>query len=232
MATQLTLPVRLRDDALFANFYPGDNTQLLAVLTEFVQAETTVDPYIYLWGHAGAGCSHLLQACCQRADQKGLRTMYLPLAELTNADATILEGLEHADLICIDDIQTVLGKPTWEEALFNFYNRSKMSGAHLLLAGNNVPSQLNFLLPDLKSRLASGLIFQVHVLNDVDQLAALQLRAKIRGMELSDEVGEFLLHRIARDGASLFTALEKLDQVSLSAQRKLTIPFVKTVLRL
>ena len=90
----------------------------------------------------------------------------------------------------------------------------------------------NLSLPDLVSRLSSGVLFQVHELNDAERLIALQQRADLRGLELSAEVGQFLLLRLPRDSQALFSALTQLDKASLRLQRKLTIPLVKTILKL
>ena len=85
-------------------------------------------------------------------------------------------------------------------------------------------------LPDLKSRLTLALVFQLQGLSDEDKLRALQLRASRRGLHLTDEVGRFILTRGSRSMAALFELLDKLDQASLQAQRKLTIPFLKETL--
>ena len=61
--------------------------------------------------------------------------------------------------------------------------------------------------------------------------AALRMRAKARGMEMSAEVAQFILNRAPRDMNDLFDLLERLDVVSLQEQRKLTIPFVKHVFK-
>jgi len=85
-------------------------------------------------------------------------------------------------------------------------------------------------LRDLASRLASGPTWKLQSMRDEDQLAALQLRSRWRGLELPDEVGQFLLRRTDRSSAALFALLDKLDQAALTAQRRLTVPFVKSVL--
>ena len=69
-------------------------------------------------------------------------------------------------------------------------------------------------------------------LKDADKQAALQLRAKVRGLELSDDVAQFLILRLSRDTHVLFSKLGELDAASLAEQRKLTIPFVKKALDL
>jgi DnaA family protein len=215
---QLTLNIRLRDDATFANFYSENNQQLLTHL------QTNTDLFIYLWGKSGSGRSHLLQATCQAAKS----AIYLPIT--TKLEPEILSGLENMDVLCLDDIHHIAGIKTWEEAIFHLFNKLATNITRLIISANTPPASLPIMLPDLKSRLASGITFQVQPLSDQQKLTALQLRAKNRGLQLSQEVGEFLLNRYARDTNSLFTILEKLDQASLATQRKLTIPFIKTIL--
>ena len=85
-------------------------------------------------------------------------------------------------------------------------------------------------MPDLASRLDWGRVVGLLPLDDADKLRALQLRAQLRGLSLSDDVGRYLLQHLARDMRSLCHALERLDRASLVAQRRLTLPFIKQVL--
>jgi len=56
------------------------------------------------------------------------------------------------------------------------------------------------------------------------------LRARWRGLELSDEAAVFMLRRVTRDAGALFKVLDIADEAALAAQRKLTVPFLKSVL--
>ena len=67
-------------------------------------------------------------------------------------------------------------------------------------------------------------------MEDEDKLKALLLRARVRGLNMSEEVARYILTRGPRDMAGLFDLLAELDQASLSAQRKLTKPFVKELM--
>ena len=87
-------------------------------------------------------------------------------------------------------------------------------------------------LPDLLSRLKSGVTLQMLNFKIEDQRRLLQHRANRRGLYLSDEVALFLLNRLPRDAVQLMTALEELDGASMQEQRRLTMPFVKSVLGL
>ena len=156
--------------------------------------------------------------------------MYLPLAEVVEYGPALLDNLEQCELVCLDDLDAVAGRSDWEEALFHLFNRLRDSGRRLLLAASSSPRELPVQLADLQSRLTLALVFQLQSLSDEDKLRALQLRASRRGLHLSDEVGRFILTRGERSMSALFDLLERLDQASLQAQRKLTIPFLKETL--
>ncbi|MEQ6917274.1 DnaA regulatory inactivator Hda [Halomonas aquatica] len=225
---QLPLGVGLRDDATFANFHPGPNATLVDRLVH--QLDDDGEPFLYVWGASGTGRSHLLQAACHEASDRDGRSLYLPLAELGHFPPMMLEEIERLDLVAIDDLERVVGRKRWEEALFHAFNRLRDAGKRLVIAADAPPRQLSVKLPDLASRLTWGMTFQLQGLDDVGRLAALQLRARARGMQLPDEVARYILHRGPRRLDALFTTLEALDRASLSAKRKLTIPFVKQAL--
>nr|WP_246481036.1 DnaA regulatory inactivator Hda [Motiliproteus sediminis] len=224
----MALSVGLRDDATFENFYPASNG-LAQQATEGV-AEGVGETYLYLWGEVGAGCSHLLQAACHRAAEHGRQSLYLPLEQLRDYGPELLEGLESLDLVCIDRVQEIAGDRLWEEALFHLYNRLRDAGTGLLVAADRAPRQLPIELADLASRLSWGMVFNLQVLDDDAKVAVLQARAHARGIDLSDEAALFILHRSPRQMNELFALLECLDEASLSAKRKVTIPFIKATL--
>ena len=228
---QLPLGVRLRDDATFANYYPGANAAALGYVERLCEADAGwAESLIYLWGGEGVGRSHLLQAACLRFELRGEQVVYLPLGEVVEYGPELLEGLEQSELVCLDDLDAVAGRADWEEALFHLFNRLRDAGKPLLLAATASPRELPIALPDLQSRLTLALVFQLHSLSDEDKLRALQLRASRRGLHLTEEVGRFILTRGERSMSALFELLERLDQASLQAQRKLTIPFLKETL--
>ena len=232
---QLSLGVSLRDDATFANFFqsPDDgNRQVVGLLQAFASGDST-EQAVYLWGEPGSGVTHLLQAVCQVAESAGRSFQYLPLADLIDAEPeVIVDGLEFLDLVCIDDLELIEGRPHWQTALFHLYNRLRDSGRQLILGARKSPRGLALDLADLHSRLQWGLTFQLHPLSDVDKLAALRQRSRLRGFDLPEDVAQYILHRAPRDTRALFACLEQLDRASLQAQRKITIPFVKQVLNI
>jgi DnaA family protein len=224
---QLPLPVQLRDESTLDNFLPLAGTQaLIAALRD--QAAGSGEAIIYIYGPTGVGKSHLLQASCHLA---GAGAIYLPLGELADfGPEDVVQGIEAMDLVCLDDMDRVLGRADWELALFNFCNRARQRGCAVLVAGNAAPRALGVDLPDLRSRLAWGIVYQLAQAGDEEKIAILQFRAARRGLALGREVCSYIVSRSARDLEALLALLETLDNASLVEQRALSIPFVKAVL--
>lgn len=182
---------------------------------------------VYLWGNSGTGKTHLLQAVCRCIAAKGELCAHIPLKKVAEMAPKMLENLEQLSLVGIDDVQAIAGQRQWEEALFHLYNRVYDSGSRMFIGANVNPKELGLGLPDLSSRLAWGAVLHIQPLDDNDKVLALNLHARQRGLQLPENVGWFLLRHCQRDMPSLFSLLDRLDMASLSAQRKLTIPFVK-----
>lgn len=230
-STQLSFSLYLSDDETFASFYPGENASLLAAIHAALSQEHST--YIYFWSNEASGKSHLLRAACTELAKKELAVGYVPLDKRSYFVPEVLDGMEQLALVCIDNIECIAGDAEWEMAIFNLYNRLLETGfTRLLISGDAPPRQLNLSLPDLASRLDWGQIYRLQPLSDDDKLQALILRAKLRGFELPEDVGRFLLKRLDRDMRTLFETLDRLDSASITAQRKLTIPFVKEALSL
>lgn len=224
---QLPLEIQLRDEATLENFLAESPMQpIVAALQR--GAEASAEAVIYLYGPAGTGKSHLLQAGCHLA---GSDALYLPLGELGQyPPEDVLQGVESLDLVCLDDIDRVLGNADWELALFNLYNRAREQGCRLLVAGNAAPRALAMDLADLRSRLSWGVVFQLAVADDMHKARILRFRAARRGLQMPEEVATYITSRATRSLAHLLELLDRLDRASLTEQRPLSIPFVKKTL--
>ena len=222
---QLPLSVRLSDRARFESFLPGPNAQVLVQLEALARNQRS--GLSWLCGPAGSGKTHLLQSLCARA---GAAAAYVPLSQLQSFGAAALTDWQEARWLCIDDAATVIGHTDWERALFALYRDCEERSASLVMAARAAPGQLPFVLPDLASRCAAGERWNLRALDDEQQVQALCLRARLRGFELPEETARYLQRRLPRDLASLFAVLDELDTAALTAQRRVTIPFIRAVL--
>jgi len=225
---QLPLGLALRDSARFDSFFPGQNREAVASLQAAARGEG--ESLVYIAAPAGRGKTHLLQAACHAAGECRRTAGYLPLGELRHAAAAAFEGLEQLELICLDDVDAIAGDPVWEHALFDLFNRLRDAGRTLLVTALLRPDEAGFALPDLVSRLGWGVSYMLRPMQEADILAALAYRARGRGLELPVETAQFMMRRFPRDLPTLFALFDTLDFASLVEQRRLTVPFVKSVL--
>ncbi len=133
--------------------------------------------------------------------------------------------------LCLDDIDQVAGRADWERGIFGLLREMEDAGGRLIAAAQAPPALANWALADLGSRCAAGAVFQLRVLDENEQQAALQLRARLRGLQLPAATCHWLQRRFPRDMRSLYELLDTLDEAALAAQRRLTIPFIREVLR-
>jgi DnaA family protein len=226
---QLPLAIEPPAAARFDSFVAGASREAVTALEQV--AAGRIGTPVYLWGETGVGKTHLLHATCGAAAALGRKPIYLPMAEgVADYDASVLEGHDAIDVVCIDDIGRVGGMAAWEEALLHLYNRRRDRGRALVLADRRAPGAASIGLPDLRSRLGWGLTYRIHSLDDEDKIAVLTARAAHCGLDLPEAVARFLLAHCARDLAHLLGVLDALDRASLAEQRRLTIPFVRAFL--
>lgn len=230
MSQQLPLRIGFSQRAMLNNFIVGDNKELAATLQAWLASQRSES--FFLWGSPGSGRTHLLSAACEYFDAVSKSWAYLPLSECAKLAPLALEGLEQRELICIDDMDAVSGNRAWEEALFHLYNRSREQGRHLLIAADRGPGRIGVELPDLRSRLKSGLCYHLKPLDDSGKLELLKRQARERGLTLTPDAAAYLLSRCPRDTHALVGLMERLDLASLVAQRRLTIPFLREQLGL
>jgi DnaA family protein len=227
MSDQLALHIGLRDSSVFASYFAGVNAGTCSALSGLRAGQGPVCVFIH--GVAGTGKTHLLQALCAAAAARGEACAYLPLVELDSFGPEVLSGCGELPYVCIDDVELMAGRRDWERALFALHQQLEERGGRLIAASTAPPGAIGFTLADLASRLAGGLVLTLRPLDDAEQIAALQLRAHLRGFDLPDDAAQYLVRRLPRDMASLCAFLDELDRASLVAQRRLTLPFVRDI---
>ncbi|MBL4607387.1 MAG: DnaA regulatory inactivator Hda [Pseudomonadales bacterium] len=225
---QEVLGVSLRDEYSFDDYFSGVNEPAVFNLKQWVLAEGNW--FLYLNGQKSSGKSHLLQAACRELEITQRSFIYLPLSELSDLSPDVLEGLEKINFVCIDDIEKIAGDEIWEEALFHLYNRLLDNGGRLLVAANAPPSEIDFSIADLRSRLNAAVRYTLQSASDEEKKQILKLRANSRGFLLGDEVLHYIIGRANRETKALIDVLDQLDKSSLESKRKITVPFVRSVM--
>jgi DnaA family protein len=224
---QLLLPFSLNPEATFATWVVADNDLLVERLQQVLSVE--VFACVYWWSDQPVGKTHLLQACCHQQQINQRPHLYLPLRQANQFSPEILQGCEQLSLICLDDIDAVIDSPEWSEALFHAYNRCQANHVPWLVSAAQPAKELDWCLADLHTRVMAGEIYRLRPLSDEQKCVALQQHSQALGLSLADDVAQYWLHHGARDMPQLMRELAVLDRAAWQRQRRLTIPFLKTI---
>ena len=225
---QQPLPLYKTADKTFEEFIANGNEQTFHAMQQWAQGGGPW--FVFVWGEAGVGKSHLMQAALRECANKNSQSMFVPLKLVHEMGPEILNELGKLDAIGIDDLDEVVGNREWETALFTLFNSLTENGARLLVSSATNPRFGEFILADLQSRLCSGLSYPLRDLDDERKKQYLINRAEQGDMAMSSQVADFIVTHHARDMHELSALFEKLDTATLSAGRSLSIPFVKEVI--
>lgn len=228
MNRQFPLDLRWPPHQRLDAFWPGANVSALQGITDVANGG---EAWLYLHGAFGTGKSHLLIGACRAAIEANRPARYVSLAQVPVPRSGAIAGIVAEDLLAIDDVQAIAGEPEAERALFDLYNRAKTANARIAFAANASPAELGVRLPDLVSRLSMCTQYALRPLDDAGRRAMLRVLAGRLGLRLDDEVLDWWFARQPRDPASLVALLQRVDRASLAAQRRVTIPFLRELLR-
>lgn len=240
---QFALDLSQTPPATFQNFLVSGNEELTNAIEQSIASwETSSDKspaaierrWFYCWGASGSGRSHILHAITNAANKEGIDQVVLNPTQ-PNAWIDLEDRLSQANsanpiVITADDVDQL--DERLQASLFRILNLVHAQPNYFIyLAGNVAPMGLE-LREDLRTRLAWGLIFQVHPLSDSEKIAALSQAAKERGLHLSADVLPWLINHFYRDMPSLMALLDALDTYSLETKRAITLPLVRELLQM
>jgi DnaA family protein len=224
---QIPLKLEPARENRFEDFVVGPNGPAVHSLQSLPDEQ---DKLIYISGPAGSGKSHLLNASCIAARERGLTAFYAGLRSMPKGSEQMLEGLENVDLVCVDDLQKVAGNKAWEESLFHCLNRIRASEGRIVLASDQNLSSLDLQLPDLVSRLQAGLRIKMLPLDDADKVRVLASHAASLGVEIPEEVSKYLIRHSSRNLSKLILHVDRLKQAAFAAKRRITVPLAREIL--
>ena len=222
---QLPLDIAPRPQATFENYCPGPNEAAWSHLRRVLDGDPPTPVPIYLWGEEGSGKTHLLQAAAATLAARGRAFGWL---DATSPFASFDESWA---AIFLDDVERFDGER--QQWAFNWFVHALAPAdgqARLVLAAGRLPPTDLRLRDDLRSRLAWGHVFEIKPLSDAQRRAVLLQSARERGLELREEVVDYILVRFPRDLGSLNGLVEQLDRYALSTQRSITIPLIRAMM--
>jgi DnaA-homolog protein len=216
---QLLLELHPPQTPTLANFSIGQNQELLHVLQQFA-ARTSRETFLYLWGTAATGKTHLLQALAAAPDARLISANQSHSAEFNYSPETQLYLLDNCELL----------NEQHQIDAFALFNQIRERGGFLISSAAMPPAILP-VREDFRTRMGWGLIYQLHPLTDADKISALQSIAQARDWRLASGVIPYLITHYRRDMRSLTGVLEALDNYSLETKRPMNLPLLRDILR-
>jgi DnaA-homolog protein len=209
---QLILELAPAPAPTLENFFPGRNGAAIAALRDALRGE---ERFVYLWGAAGSGRSHLLQAFASAA---GGSYLCAPQFDCPAAAASVaIDDIERLDIV-------------GQLAVFDLYNAMRQRNGTLVAAGSRPPADLP-LREDLRTRAGSGIVLQLHPLSEPEKREALSRQASERGLRIGDDILDYLLTRFSRDMGTQMAVLDALDRLSLQTRRPPTLALLREALK-
>jgi len=212
----------------FEDFVEGPNAAVAQAVRHLLDEEAAC---LYLSGPESSGKSHLLNALCHDARERGMAAFYIAVKHLPEEAAAGLEGLQVLDLVCVDDIEHIAGNATWERALFRCFNEVRAAGGRLLVASRQPLASIGFDLPDLASRLSWGVRQKLRAPGEDDKREIMSGRARKLHIQLPEDVREYVLKHGRRDVASLLKIVEGLKDAAFIEKRRITVPLARELMK-
>lgn len=227
-AVQIALPLTFDKQFSFDNFRSGQGDFFTNNLKSLINHDG--ESLVGVWGGQDSGKTHIINASAHYARQQSRLFQLYDGFQLAESDPEPFDGFANNEMLLIDNLDAVCGHRQWEQKFYQLINACKRGERQLLFTVSANPQFLNCALPDFQSRLSWGLLLQLPVVVEAEIASILKFRAGLLGIDLSKEVIAYLLTRYSRKLSVQMGILRQLDKMSLSANKRVTVPFIKQAL--
>ena len=227
----------------FDTFVVGNNNTF-AHAASMAVAQSPGKSYnpLFLYGGVGLGKTHLLHAIGHYVSthKKGAKVTYVSTEKFTNEFIDAIQNNQlvkfrrkyrQSDVFLIDDIQFLSGKERIQEEFFHTFNTLHESRKQIVLTCDRPASEIQGLEQRLVSRFEWGLVTDLQPPDVETRLAILRKKEKIMGVELPEEVLNFLAQRIRTNIRRLEGALVRVSSFAALTGKRVTIEVAEGLLR-
>jgi chromosomal replication initiator protein len=240
---KLHIDPRLNPDYTFNNFIEGECNRLARSAGYAVSnkpGKTAFNPLLF-YGESGLGKTHLAQAVGIHTKEKfpELTVLYLNANKFqtqfvesirNNNKNDFLHFYQMIDLLILDDVHEFAGKEKTQDTFFHIFNHLHQSGKQLILTSDKPPVELQGIEQRLLSRFKWGLNADLQPPDYETRIAILQRKAYIDGIELTDEVMEYIATHITNNIRELEGALISLLAQSTLNKKEITLDLARQMI--
>ncbi len=227
----------------FTNFIVGKPNELAFAAARRVSESSDV-PFnpLFLYGGVGLGKTHLMHAIAHEIKQRNplRRVIYMSAEKFMyyfikalrfKNTVAFKEQFRNVDVLMIDDVQFISGKDSTQEEFFHTFNALIDQNKQLIISADKSPQDLEGIEERMRSRLGWGLVADIHPLTYELRLGILQAKEEKLSARISQNILEFLAHKITSNVRELEGALNRLAAFSSLVGREINLDMVQDLLK-
>ncbi|MCM1111090.1 MAG: chromosomal replication initiator protein DnaA [Clostridium sp.] len=203
------LEPQLNPHYTFANYCGSHSNQVARSIGEAIAADPrckTFNP-LFVFGQPGVGKTHLMQAIGIRTKElyPQMRVLYITArlfqSQFTTAERTgktneFLNFYQSIDMLILDDIQDLVGKPKTQNAFFHIFNHLHLNQKQLIMSSDCCPANMDGMEERLLSRFKWGMTAELSSPDYELRKRVIELKTKQDGIQLPQEVAEFITNNV------------------------------------
>jgi chromosomal replication initiator protein len=237
-----SVSLKLHPDYTFDNFVVGPSNRLAHASCIAVSQSpgNTYNP-LFIYGNSGLGKTHLLHAVCFETQRRsnGAVIQFLSCEDFVNRFIRAIEegdlsGFQSqfrtVDMLVIDDVQFLREREHSQEEFFHTFNALYNNGKQIILSADSPPGKIPSLETRLISRFNWGLVTRVDPPSYETRIAIVQKKAHLRGLDISDEIAEYIARKVHANIRELEGALTTIYAVATTTEKEIDLELVQTAL--
>jgi len=241
---KIIIDPQLNPNYTFSTFIEGECNRLArsAGMSVAVNPGTTPFNPLYIYGDSGLGKTHIAQSIGHEVLQRHpeLQVLYVSMNKFQAQFQTahkrgeipdFIHFYQMIDVLIIDDIQELTGKPGTQNVFFNIFNHLHLSGKQLILTSDKPPVELKDIEDRLLTRFKWGLSTQLNQPDHDTKVKIIRAKAQKMGAQISEEIVQFLADNISANVREIEGALSSLVANASFLGRKITTSLAKEILK-
>ncbi len=239
---QVAAGPKLHPDYTFESFVVGPSNRLAHASCVAV-SQSPGDTYnpLFIYGPSGLGKTHLLHAVCFETKQAmgSAVIQFLSCEEFVNRFIRAIEQgdlagfqsrLRTADMLVIDDIQFLRTREQSQEEFFHTFNALYNNGKQIIMSGDSPPTEIPSLEARLISRFNWGLVARIDPPSYETRVAIVQKKAYLRGLEISDDIAEYIGRKVQANIRELEGALTTIHALAVATGKEISLEVAQKAL--
>ncbi len=236
----------LNPNYTFDSFVVGPNNRF-AHAASLAVAESPGEVYnpLFIHGGVGLGKTHLMHSIAHyiKKNNPSLKVLYVTSETFTNEVIdSIRNGSSNAmsefrnkyrkiDVLLVDDIQFIIGKTSTQEEFFHTFNELHLASKQIILSSDRPPKEMEILEERIRTRFESGLLADIGIPDYETRMAILRKKQEEDGIQINDEILNYIATNIKNSVRELEGALNKLVALSNLEKKEITLEIAESELK-